>query len=134
MSERYRRGVDMVERLSSGSLEKFLTTSRIAEVAPDFARIAIEFAFGDLHTREVLGLRDREIVAIASLASVGNAGPQLRSHVEAALRLGLSKAEIVEILMQIAISSGLPRPLNALADCHELLADGDCSACSVGHS
>lgn len=130
MSERYRRGVDVVQNLSSGSLEKFLKTSRIAEVAPDFARMVIEFAFGDLYSREVLSLRDREIVAIASLASLGHASPQLRTHVEAAQRLGLNKSEIVEILMQIAIYSGLPASLNALADCHDLLAEGDCVACA----
>lgn len=130
MSERYRRGVDVVQHLSSGSLEKFLKTSRIAEVAPDFARMVIEFAFGDLYSREVLSLRDREIVAIASLASLGHASPQLRTHVEAAVRLGLTRGEIVEILMQIAIYSGLPASLNALADCHDLLAEGDCVACT----
>jgi 4-carboxymuconolactone decarboxylase len=134
MSERYRRGVDIVERLSSGSLEKFLRTSRIAEVAPDFARMVIEFAFGDLYARDVLKLRDRELIAISSLATLGHAGPQLRTHVEAAQRLGVTKAEIVEILMQIAIYSGLPNALNALADCHDLLAEGDCVACGIRHS
>ena len=130
MSERYRRGVDVVQHLSSGSLEKFLKASRIAEVAPDFARMVIEFAFGDLYSREILSLRDREIVAIASLASLGHASPQLRTHVQAAQRLGLSKSEVVEILMQIAIYSGLPASLNARADCHDLLAEGDCVACA----
>ena len=133
MSERYRRGVDVVQRLSSGSLERFLETSRIAEVAPDFARMVVEFAFGDLYSREALSFRDREIVTIASLASLGHASPQLRTHVEAAQKLGLSKSEIVEILMQIAICGGLPASLNALADCHDLLAEGDCVACA-GHS
>lgn len=133
MSERYRRGVDVVQHLSPGSLEKFLKTSRIAEVAPDFARMVVEFAFGDLYSREVLSLRDREIAAIASLASHGHASRQLRTHVEAAQRLGLSRAEIVEILMQTAIYGGLPAALNALADCHDLLTEGDCLTCA-GHS
>jgi len=128
MSERYRRGVDVVQKLSSGSLEKFLKTSRIAEVAPDFVRMTIEFVFGDIYSRDALTLRDREIAAIASLASLGHAGPQLRTHIEAALQLGLSKAEIVEILMQIGIYSGFPSALNALSDCHDLLAEGDCVA------
>jgi 4-carboxymuconolactone decarboxylase len=134
VSERYRRGVDVVQRLSSGSLEKFLKTSRIAEVAPDFARMTIEFAFGDLYSRDALSLRDREIAAIASLATLSPARPQLRAHVEAAQKLGLSKEEIVEILMQIAIYGGLPAALNALADCHDLLAEGDCVACCASHS
>jgi 4-carboxymuconolactone decarboxylase len=128
MSERYRRGIDIVQQLS-GSLEQFMT-SRVAEIAPDFARMAIEFPFGDLYSREGLGIRDREIVAIAALATLGTARPQLRTHVAAAPTLGVSKAEIVEILMQVAVYGGFPAALNALADCHDLLAEGDCVACS----
>ena len=124
MSERYRRGVEIIQQLSSGSLEQFLT-SQVAEVAPDFARMAIEFPFGDLYSRADLGMRDREIVAIAALATLGHAGPQLRHHVSAATKLGISKAEIVEILMQSAVYGGFPAALNALADCHDLLLEGD---------
>jgi 4-carboxymuconolactone decarboxylase len=124
MSERYRRGVEIIQQLSSGSLEQFLT-SRVAEVAPDFARMAIEFPFGDLYSRGELGMRDREIVAIAALAILGHGGPQLRHHVSAATQLGIEKAEIVEILMQSAVYGGFPAALNALADCHDLLLEGD---------
>lgn len=131
MSERYRRGVEIIQQLSSGSLEQFLT-SRVAEVAPDFARMAIEFPFGDLYSRADLGMRDREIVAIAALATLGHGGPQLRHHVAAATKLGISKAEIVEILMQSAVYGGFPAALNALADCHDLLTDDDCLTGSCG--
>ena len=131
MSERYRRGVDIIQQLSSGSLEQFLT-SRVAEVAPDFARMAIEFPFGDLYSRGNLAFRDREIAAISALATLGHAGPQLRTHVAAATKLGVSKVEIVEILMQSAVYAGFPAALNALAGCHDLLAEGDCVGC--GHS
>lgn len=124
MSERYRRGVEILRQLSSGSLEQFLT-SRVAEVAPDFARMAIEFPFGDLYSRAELGIRDREIVAIAALATLGHGGAQLRQHVSAAIRLEVRKAEIVEILMQSAVYGGFPAALNALADCHDLLLEGD---------
>ncbi len=90
MSDRYRRGVDIAQQLSSGSLEQFLT-SRVAEVAPDFARMAIEFPFGDLYARDGLDLKSREIVAIAALATLGHKD-QLRLHVAAALGHGLERA------------------------------------------
>ena len=93
MSERYRRGVDVIQKLAPGSLEPFLT-GRVAEVAPEFARMAIEFPFGDLYSREALALRDREIVALAALATLGHAGPQLRIHVAAAVTLRISKAGV----------------------------------------
>jgi 4-carboxymuconolactone decarboxylase len=129
VSERYRRGVDIIQQLSSGSLEHFLT-SRVAEVAPDFARMAIEFPFGDLYSRGNLAFRDREIAAISALATLGHAGPQLRTHVAAAMTQGVSKAEIVEVLMQSAVYAGFPAALNALAGCHDLLAEGDCVGCT----
>jgi 4-carboxymuconolactone decarboxylase len=124
MSDRYRRGVDIAQQLSSGSLENFLT-GQVAEVAPDFARMAIEFPFGDLYSRDGLDLQKREIVAIAALASLGYA-TQLRLHVAAALQLGVTRLEVVEILMQIAVYGGFPAALNALAECHDLLTDDDC--------
>jgi 4-carboxymuconolactone decarboxylase len=127
MSDRYRRGVDIAGILAPGSLEQFLT-SRVAEVAPDFARMAVEFPLGDLYTRDALDLRSREIVAITALAMAGNAQSQLRAHVRAALQLGVSREEVVEILMQCAVYGGFPRALNALADCHDLLTDQNCVA------
>jgi 4-carboxymuconolactone decarboxylase len=122
MSERYMRGIEIAERLASEKLEEF-TTSRVAELAPDFARMAIEFPLGDLYSRNGLDLRSREIAAISSLATLGNAGPQLRIHIRAATTVGVTKAEIIEILMQTAVYAGFPAALNALACCHDLLTD-----------
>ena len=125
MSERYRRGIDIAEQLAADKLAHFVE-SGIAEVAPDFARMVIEFAFGDIYARDTLDLGTREIAAVSALAALGHAGPQLRMHVGAALKRGITKGAIVEILMQSAIYGGFPAALNALAECHDLLTDGDC--------
>ena len=135
MSERYMRGIEIAEQLAAEKLEEF-TTSRVAELAPDFARMAIEFPLGDIYARDALDLRSREIVAISSLATLGNAGPQLRIHIRAATNVGVTKSEIVEILMQTAVYAGFPAALNALAACHDLLTDEKpCQAARrvVGH-
>lgn len=132
MSERYRRGIDVANLVAADKISHFVK-SGVAEIAPDFARMTIEFAFGDIYSRDTLDLRSREIVAIAVLAAGGNSVSQLRMHVESALNCGSSKAEIVEVLMQIALYAGFPASLNALADCHDLLAEGDCVTCA-GHS
>ena len=118
--ERYRRGVEILQLLSGNGVEQ--VTNRVAEVAPDFARMTIEFPFGDLYARGTLDLRSREVAALAALAALGRM-PQLRVHVAAALNLGLSRAEVVEVLMQTAIYAGFPPALNALAECHDLLTD-----------
>jgi len=125
MSERYRRGIDIAERLASDKVAHFVE-SGVAEVAPDFARMTIEFAFGDLYARDALDLKSRELIAIAVLAASGTASAQLRVHIESAASSGITKAEIVETLMQTALYAGFPAALNALADCHDLLTDHDC--------
>jgi 4-carboxymuconolactone decarboxylase len=129
MSDRYRRGLDVAEQLAADKLAHFVK-SGVAEVAPDFARMVIEFAFGDIYSRDALDLKSRELIAIAALAVSGNAASQLRVHVESAGSAGITKAEIVEVLMQTALYAGFPTALNALADCHDLLTNDDCLACS----
>ena len=131
MSDRYRRGLDVAEQLAAEKLAHFVK-SGVAEVAPDFARMVIEFAFGDIYSRDALDLKSRELIAIAALAACGHAGPQLRVHVESAESAGISKAEVIEVLMQIALYAGFPAALNALADCRDLLTDDDCLTCSGG--
>lgn len=138
MSERYRRGLDIAERLAADKNAHFVG-SGVAEIAPDFARMVIEFALGDIYSREALDLRSRELVAIAALAATGKATPQLRLHVESAAGVGLTRAEIVEAMMQVAVYAGIPAALNALANCHDLLAGDEvrtpeppCSHCGVG--
>ena len=131
MSERYRRGIDIAEQLAADKTAHFVK-SGVAEVAPDFARMVIEFAFGDIYSRDALDLRSRELVAIAALAALGNARPQLRIHVESAASVGITKSEITEVLMQVALYAGFPAALNGLADCHDLLTDDNCLARACG--
>ena len=125
--ERYRRGVEILRRLSGNGAEQ--VTNKVAEVAPDFARMTIEFPFGDLYSRSSIDLRTREIAAIAALAALGRL-PQLRVHVGAALNLGCTREMVVEVLMQTAIYAGFPNALNALAECHDLLVSEAGKTCA----
>ena len=131
MSERYRRGIEVADKLASEKVAHFVE-SGVAEVAPEFARMVIEFAFGDVYARDALDLRSRELIAIAVLAATGTAGPQLRMHVESAANVGLTKADIIEVLIQVSLYAGFPASLNALASCHDLLIDDDCLAAACG--
>jgi 4-carboxymuconolactone decarboxylase len=94
----------------------------LADIAPDFATYLFEFPFGDIYSRPGLSLRDREIATVAALAAMGTATPQLKVHIEAALNVGLSQAEITEILMQMAVYAGFPAALNGLFAAKEVFA------------
>jgi len=104
-------------------------TEAMADIAPEFATYLFEFPFGDIYDRPGLSLRDREIATIAALAAMGNAAPQLKVHIGAGLNVGLSRDEIVEILMQMAVYAGFPAALNGLNAAKEVFdapsVDGD---------
>jgi len=61
-----------------------------------------------------IAARGREIATIAALTAMGNAAPQLKVHIEAGLNVGLSREEITEIIMQMAVYAGFPAALNGL--------------------
>lgn len=84
------------------------------EVAPDFARYLVDFAFGEIYAREG-DLKQREIVAISSLATMGGCDAQLETHVHGAFNVGLTQAEIVETVMTLIPYIGFPKALNAMA-------------------
>jgi 4-carboxymuconolactone decarboxylase len=94
----------------------------LADIAPDFATYVFEFPFGDIYSRPGLDLRSREIATIAALAAMGNATPQLKVHIEAGLNVGLSREEIIEILIQMAVYAGFPAALNGLFAAKEVFA------------
>lgn len=113
--ERGRRALAAID----GAAGEAVVTA-LADIAPDFATYLFEFPFGDIYSRPGLGLRQREIATIAALAAMGTAAPQLKVHVGAGLNVGLSEAEIVEILMQVAVYAGFPAALNGLFAAREV--------------
>lgn len=85
-------------------------------VAPlgDLGKYIVEFAFGDIYSRGVLSDREREIATVAMLTAMGARDPQLTVHIGAALHVGLSKAEIEEVIIQTVPYAGFPTAINAL--------------------
>jgi len=120
---RFDRGQRALSRIDGRAGEKVVAS--LADIAPDFARYVIEFPFGDIYSREGLGLRDREIATIAALTALGNAAPQLKVHIEAGLNVGLSRDEIVEIIMQMAVYAGFPAAVNGLFAAKEVFSAHD---------
>ena len=94
----------------------------LKDIAPDFARYVIEFPFGDIYSRPGLDLRSREIATIAALTALGNAAPQLKVHIAGGLNVGLTRNEITEIIMQMAVYAGFPAALNGLFAAKEVFA------------
>ncbi|GAB4357495.1 MAG: hypothetical protein Kow0073_15500 [Immundisolibacter sp.] len=98
--------------------------SVLNELAPDYARATVAYAFGDTYARtRQLALRDREITTIAALAAMGNALPQLKVHIRSGLKVGLSQQEIVEIIGHVGVYAGFPAAANAFFAMKEALSE-----------
>ena len=118
MSERYTRGVALLERLDREQGARILAA--LDDVAPDFAELLVEFAFGDICARPGLDLKTRELATVAALTALGTAPAQLRVHLHAALNVGCSKTEVTEAIIQMAVYAGFPAALNGLAAAKEV--------------
>jgi len=125
-NDRYTRGRDRLKEIDGSAGEQVIAA--LAPIAPDFGRLLIEFGFGDIYSRPQLDLRAREIATIASLATLGCAQLQLKVHIEAALNVGCTREEIVEVFMQMALYAGFPAALNALFAAHEIFERHDQAA------
>ena len=120
-SERYQNGLAMLRQVDGKGGEAVLES--LKDIAPDFARYLIEFPFGDIYARPGLDLKSREIAVIAALTALGNAAPQLKVHIAAALHVGCTREEILEVIMQMAVYAGFPAALNGLSVAKEVFAD-----------
>lgn len=122
-SARYRRGWEMLRELDPGAGQRLLDA--MGDVAPDLARYAIEFPFGDIYHRPGLDIRTREIINVAALTALGHALPQLKVHIHAALNVGVSREQIVETIIQMAVYAGFPVAINAATVAGEVFHERD---------
>jgi 4-carboxymuconolactone decarboxylase len=120
-STRYSRGYEKLREIDGNAGERVIAA--LADIAPDFARLLIEFPFGDIYSRPQLDLKSREIGVVAALTALGNAQPQLKVHIHGALNVGCSRDEVVEVIMQMAIYAGFPAALNGLFAAKEVFAE-----------
>jgi 4-carboxymuconolactone decarboxylase len=120
-TDRYERGRRALAEIDGEAGEAVVAS--LADIAPDFARYLLEFPFGDIYSRPGLDLKSREVATIAALTAMGTAAPQLKVHIRAGLNVGLSREEIVEIIMQMAVYAGFPAALNGLSVAREAFAE-----------
>jgi 4-carboxymuconolactone decarboxylase len=74
----------------------------------------VDFAFGDVHTRPGLDARERELIIIAVLASLGSSDPQVAAHIRALRAIDVPWDQIEEAILQITPYAGIPRAVNAM--------------------
>jgi 3-oxoadipate enol-lactonase/4-carboxymuconolactone decarboxylase len=94
----------------------------ITEVTADFQDFITRYAWGEIWTRPGLARRDRSIAVLTALVA-GRHFDELEFHLRAALRNGLTRKEIVEVLLQAAVYVGVPAANTAFAVAKRVLGE-----------
>ncbi len=96
--------------------------------ATDFNRpmqdLSTEYCWGAVWTREGLDLKTRSLLNLAMIAAL-NRPHELRLHVRGALRNGVTKDEMREVFMQVAIYCGVPAGMDAFRQAMEVFKEMD---------
>ena len=103
-----------------GDLMKTAPTMPAAQLAPDFFALVTQFVFGMFWSRPNLDMRSRSLCTVAQLAALGKTD-ELKGHLVGALNLGITREELIEVLMQTACYAGVPVAVSALNAAAEIL-------------
>ena len=121
MSDRYDEGM----RIRREVLGDQHVDGAIEHTTPDteaFQDLITRYAWGEIWARPGLDRRTRSAITLTALVALGR-DHELAMHIRAALRNGLSREEIGEVLLHSAIYCGVPAANRAFAIFRDVMAD-----------
>jgi 4-carboxymuconolactone decarboxylase len=92
------------------------------EFSMPMQELVTEFCWGAIWTRPDLDRRSRSILTIGMLAAL-NRPEELAGHIRGGITNGLTKVEIRECLLQVAVYVGMPAGLGAFKVARQVFAD-----------
>jgi len=95
-------------------------TAAITDLTADFQALITRYAWGSIWTRPGLDRRSRSMITLTALIARGH-HEEFATHLRAALRNGLTRDEIREVLLQSAIYCGVPDANTAFRIAQEVL-------------
>ena len=122
-NEMFERGLEIRKSvLGKEFVEKSISS------ADDFNRpmqeLVTEYCWGAIWGREGLSKKTRSMLNLAMLCAL-NRPHELRMHLAGALRNGVTREEIREVLLQVAIYCGMPAGVDAFRNAREVFAEID---------
>ena len=115
--DRFERGMRVLKRMGRENL--MLNQKELSE---DMYEMSVGHLFGDVWGRPGLSLRERQLVTLA--ANIAMARPSgNHSHYLSSMHLGITKREIIEVMIQVGHYTGWPTLSNAVRQFSEILAE-----------
>ena len=111
-SERRTNGIDLLRSLGGGRYDPDKAAQTMVSRHGALGSFAVDHVLGNLWSRPQLSRRDRSLIVVAFLATLG-ARDELHSHVRGALNHGLTRLEVEEIILQVAGYAGFPMAMQA---------------------
>jgi 3-oxoadipate enol-lactonase/4-carboxymuconolactone decarboxylase len=122
MDERQRYEAGMrVRREVLGEAHVDRSLARINAFNREFQDLISRYAWGEIWTRPGLERRTRSLITLAMLVAL-NRSEEFRLHVRAAIKNGLGRDDIREVLLQTAIYCGVPAANSAFQMAEEVFA------------
>lgn len=109
---RFENGMEQLKVIDGEGGENVIKS--LEDISPDLGNFIVEFAFGDIYTREELNLQERELITITSLLTADGCEPQLEVHINGALNVGIASKKVIEAFLQCIPYTGFPKVLNAI--------------------
>lgn len=120
LEERRKRGDAVVRSLNKGEPQQVLEQMR--REFPFLADATEAYALGDVWSRPELDARTRQLAAVAAFAALGLDG-FLKVHAGYALNIGVTEAELKEVVYMVTVPAGFPRAIAASQALSELFAE-----------
>lgn len=111
-NDRMKRASILLDQMEAGAAARL--SENLDAFDPDAFELIFGFAMADVVGRDGIDLKTREMLTVAMLGALGTAPAQLDFHMRAALKCGVARHEIVEIVYQIAVYGGVPAAMNAI--------------------
>src|ERR1022692_525733 len=120
-AERGERGM-AVRRQVLGDAHVDRAVAGATEFTAPFQDLITRYAWGEIWSRPGLTRAERSMITITALAALRQE-EELALHVRAAVRNGLTEAQIQEVLLQVAIYAGVPAANRAFAIAQRVLGE-----------
>ncbi len=119
-SDRYQRGLKKIREVYGD----VWNVNFLDDLSPEMNDYTVEFLYGDVYNTDKLDARSREISIISILIALRSNTP-LSIHIHGALNVGLTRKELIEVIVQSSIYAGFPAAVNAMEIAREVFGERD---------
>ena len=120
-SEKFDKGMKLRKQVLGAEY-----VERSMAAADDFSmamqELSTEYCWGHVWTRPGLELRERSLINIAMISAL-NRPHELKLHLKAALNNGVTREQIREVLLQVAVYCGVPAGIDSVRIAREAFAE-----------